>query len=93
MSAIIFLQIACESFLAKSAGAYRNLYEAIGIRMSRGSQARLETFAHSARSGKLPVDAARIAKYPNDSAFASNARKRAGRIDVKARVLGLVLAQ
>jgi len=37
-------------------------------------------------SGERPEDAAKIAKYPESPSAGGNARKRAGRADVKARV-------
>lgn len=54
--------------------------------MPRGSRARLEVFAEALAAGKTPVEAARIAKYPQGTSFAANARKRAVRKDVKALV-------
>jgi|SRR5581483_5392304 len=57
--------------------------------MARGSKARLEVFAQALAAGHSPVEAARAAKYPNGSSFAANARKRAQRKDVKARVAEL----
>jgi hypothetical protein len=60
--------------------------EAIGITMSRGSLARLEVFAEAIAAGNTPVEAAKIAKYPQGTSFNANARKRAGRKDVKALV-------
>ena len=57
--------------------------------MPRGSRARLEVFAQALAAGNTPVEAARIAKYPNGTSFAANARKRAQRADVKARVAEL----
>ena len=54
--------------------------------MARGSRARLEAFAQALAMGQTPVEAARTAGYRAARSFASNARKRAGRRDVKARV-------
>jgi hypothetical protein len=53
------------------------------------SRARLEVFAQALAAGNTPVQAARIAKYPAGTSFASNARKRAWRQDVKTRVTEL----
>jgi hypothetical protein len=50
---------------------------------------RLEAFAQALATGVTPVQAARIAGYPNGSCFAPNARKRARRNDVKAMVAEL----
>ena len=57
--------------------------------MPRGSRARLEVFAEALAAGHTPAEAARIAKYPHGSSFDANARKRAQRADVKARVAEL----
>jgi phage terminase small subunit len=57
--------------------------------MARGSRDRLELFAQALAAGKTPVDAAKLAGYPQGSSFAANARKRAQRADVKARVAEL----
>jgi hypothetical protein len=51
--------------------------------------ARLEAFAQALATGVTPVQAARIAGYPNGSCFAHNARKRARLKDVKAMVAEL----
>jgi hypothetical protein len=51
--------------------------------MPRGSQGRLVRFARGLASGKKPREAAIAAGYPPGSSFDSNARKRAGRYDVK----------
>ena len=56
--------------------------------MARGPQ-RLEAFAQALAAGVTPVQAARLAGYPNGSCFAPNARKRARRNDVKAMVAEL----
>jgi hypothetical protein len=56
--------------------------------MARGPE-RLEAFAHALATGATPVQAAKIAGYPNGSCFAHNARKRARRKDVKAIVAEL----
>jgi hypothetical protein len=56
--------------------------------MARGPQ-RLEAFAQALATGVTPVQAAKIAGYPNGSCFAHNARKRARRQDVKAMVAEL----
>jgi erythromycin esterase-like protein len=56
--------------------------------MSRGPQ-RLEAFAQALATGVTPVQAARIAGYPNGSCFAPNARKCARRNDVTAMVAEL----
>jgi hypothetical protein len=48
--------------------------------MARGPQ-RLEAFAQALATGITPVQAARIAGYPNGSCFAPNARKHARRND------------
>ena len=57
--------------------------------MPRGSRALLEQFAQALATGQTPVQAAETAGYPPGSSFASNARKRAVRDDVKARVAQL----
>jgi phage terminase small subunit len=51
--------------------------------MPRGSQGRLVRFARELASGKKPREAALAAGYPAGSSVDSNARKRAGRDDVK----------
>ena len=56
--------------------------------MARGPQ-RLEAFAQALATGVTPVQAARIAGYPNGSCLAPNARKRARRNDVKAMIAEL----
>jgi hypothetical protein len=56
--------------------------------MARGPE-RLEAFAQALATGVTPVEAAKIAGYPNGSCFAHNARKRARRKDVKAIVAEL----
>src|SRR5262245_59796102 len=56
--------------------------------MARGPQ-RLEAFAQALATGVTPVEAAKIAGYPNGSFFTHNARKRARRKDVKAMVAEL----
>jgi hypothetical protein len=56
--------------------------------MARGPE-RLEAFAQALATGVTPVEAAKIAGYPNGSCFAHNARKRARRKDVKAMVAEL----
>jgi len=56
--------------------------------MARGPQ-HLEGFAQALATGVTPVQAAKIAGYPNGSCFAHNARKRARRKDVKAMVAEL----
>src|SRR5262249_26131439 len=56
--------------------------------MARGP-ARLEAFAQALATGVTPVQAAKIAGYPNGSCFAHNARRRARRKDVKAMVAEL----
>src|SRR5262249_35959 len=56
--------------------------------MARGPE-RLEAFAQALATGVTPVQAAKIAGYPNGSCFAHNARKRARREDVKAMVAEL----
>src|SRR6478752_6395101 len=56
--------------------------------MARGPE-RLEAFAQVLATGVTPVQAARIAGYPNGSCFAPNARKRARRKDVRAMVAEL----
>lgn len=48
-----------------------------------------ERFAQALAAGKKPEEAARIAGYRDGTAFAANARKRAMRADVKARVAEL----
>lgn len=53
------------------------------------SRARLEVFAQALAAGNTPVEAAKIAKYRRGSSFAHNARKKAQRKDVKARVAEL----
>lgn len=57
--------------------------------MPRGSKAQLEIFAQALAAGNKPAEAAKIAKYRNSKSFASNARKRAQRADVKAMVAEL----
>jgi hypothetical protein len=54
--------------------------------MPRGSQGRLVRFARGLASGKKPREAAIAAGCPPGSSFDSNARKRAGRDDVKRMV-------
>jgi hypothetical protein len=54
--------------------------------MPRGSQGRLVRFARGLASGKKPREAALAAGYPAGSSVDSNARKRAGRDDVKRMV-------
>ena len=49
----------------------------------------MEAFAQALATGVTPVQAARIAGYPNGSCFAPNARKRARRKDVKDMVAEL----
>jgi hypothetical protein len=56
--------------------------------MARGPQ-RLEAFAQALATGVTPVQAAKIAGYPNGWCFAHNARKRARRQDVKVMVAEL----
>ena len=56
--------------------------------MARGPE-RLEAFAQALATGVTPVQAAKIAGYPNGSCFAHNARKRARRQDVKVMVAEL----
>jgi hypothetical protein len=51
--------------------------------MPRGSQGRLVKFARELAAGNKPREAAIAAGYPPGSSFDSNARKRAGRDDVK----------
>jgi hypothetical protein len=51
------------------------------------TEPRLERLAQELARGSTTVDASRIAGYKPRSSFASNARKRANRKDVKARVL------
>jgi hypothetical protein len=57
--------------------------------MPKGTKARLELFSEALAMGKSSSEAAHIAGYPAGSSFASNARKRAQRSDVKARVAEL----
>jgi hypothetical protein len=54
--------------------------------MPRGSKAQLEKFAEFLALGHKPAEAAKYAGYPDGIAFASNARKRACRSDVKMMV-------
>ena len=54
--------------------------------MPRGSQGRLVKFARELAAGNKPREAAIAAGYPPGSSFDSNARKRAGRDDVKRMV-------
>ena len=56
--------------------------------MARGPQ-RLEAFAQALATGVPPVEAAKLAGYPQGSQFAASARKRARRKDVKAMVAEL----
>src|SRR5262249_243792 len=56
--------------------------------MARGPQ-RLEAFAQALATGVTPVEAAKLAGYPQGSQFAASARKRARRKDVKAMVAEL----
>src|SRR5262245_42788222 len=56
--------------------------------MARGPQ-RLKAVVQALTTDVTPVQAARIAGYPNGSCFAPNARKRARRSDVKAMVAEL----
>jgi transcriptional regulator with XRE-family HTH domain len=67
-------------------GPIRNQQEP--VIMARGPE-RLEAFAQALATGVTPVQAAKIAGYPNGSCFAANARKRARRNDVKAMVAEL----
>jgi hypothetical protein len=56
--------------------------------MARGPQ-RLEAFAQALATGAPPVEAAKLAGYPQGSQFAASARKRARRKDVRAMVADL----
>ena len=56
--------------------------------MARGPQ-RLEAFAQALATGVSPVEAAKLAGYPQGSQFAASACKRARRKDVKAIVAEL----
>ena len=56
--------------------------------MARGPQ-RLEAFAQALATGVPPVEAAKLAGYPQGSQFAASARKRSRRKDVKAMVAEL----
>jgi hypothetical protein len=56
--------------------------------MARGPQ-RLEAFAQALATGVPPVEAAKLAGYPQGSQFAPSARKRARRKDVRAMVVEL----
>src|SRR5262249_54915595 len=56
--------------------------------MVRGPQ-RLEAFAQVLATGVTPVEAAKLAGYPQGSQFAASARRRAWRKDVKAIVAEL----
>jgi hypothetical protein len=49
----------------------------------------LEAFAQALATGVTPVEAAKLAGYPQGSQFAASARKRARRKDVKAIVAEL----
>jgi hypothetical protein len=53
------------------------------------SRSRLEAFAQALAMGQSAADAARTAGYPQGGSFEANARKRAQRQDVKARVAEL----
>lgn len=53
------------------------------------SEPRLELLAQGLARGKTVIEASQAAGYKPGSSFASNARKRANRKDVKARVLEL----
>lgn len=50
------------------------------------TEPRLELLAQALASGKTVIEASKAAGYKNGSSFASNARKRAQRKDVKGRV-------
>jgi hypothetical protein len=56
--------------------------------MTRGPQ-RLEAFAQALATGVPPVEAAKLAGYPQGSQFAASARRRARRKDVRAIVAEL----
>lgn len=59
----------------------------MGIKSKRQRHAdRLEVVAQAIAAGKSPVEASEAAGYPKGSSFAANARKRAQRADVRARV-------
>lgn len=59
----------------------------MGIKQKRQRHAdRLEVVAQAIAAGKSPVEASAAAGYPQGSSFASNARKRAQRADVRSRV-------
>ena len=62
--------------------------EAASLIMARGPL-RLEAFAQTLATGVPPVQAAKLAGYPQGSQFAAGARKRARRKDVKAMVAEL----
>jgi len=62
--------------------------EAASLIMARGPL-RLEAFAQTLATGVPPVQAAKLAGYPQGSQFAANARKCARRKDVKATVAEL----
>lgn len=51
------------------------------------TEPRLELLAQALAAGKTVIEASKAAGYKNGTSFASNARKRAQRKDVKARVL------
>lgn len=53
------------------------------------NEPRLERLAQELARGKTVVEASQLAGYKPGSSFSSNARKRANRKDVKARVLEL----
>jgi hypothetical protein len=57
--------------------------------MAREFSQQMECFAQALALGKKPSEAALIAGYPPGSSFANNARRRANRSDVKARVAEL----
>ena len=62
-----------------------NRLEAVGILLNPTH----ERVAQELASGKSPVEASRLAGYPDGLSFEANARKRASRPDIKARVLQL----
>lgn len=51
------------------------------------TEPRLELLAQALAAGKTVIEASKAAGYKNGTSFASNARKRAQRKDVKARIL------
>jgi len=55
--------------------------------------ARHEIVAQELAAGRSMVEASRVAGYPDGSSFASNARKRAQRADIRARTAELLAAR